>query len=127
MHINPETGAARPDDITETPFSDDDTYGTYVAIFMKCSDAAKSNISSDVLEESSIMLAKMRGLMHPILRCKVEYSKSAKDLSNVWHKWNNNQAVGTRDFVPDVNDQYKLWSALRIFYCAAEEVKAIPT
>ena len=52
MHINPEARAACPDDITETPFSDDDTYDAYVAIFMKCSDAAKSTSSDDVLEES---------------------------------------------------------------------------
>ena len=47
MHINPEARADSPNDINETPFSEDDTYDAYVAIFMKCSDAAKSTISAD--------------------------------------------------------------------------------
>ena len=52
MHIDPEARADLPNDLTETSFSDDATYDAYVAIFMKCSDAAKSTSSDDVLEES---------------------------------------------------------------------------
>ena len=118
MHINPEARAACPDDITETPFSDDDTYDAYVAIFMKCSDAAKSTISAYALEESPTMLSKMRGLMQPNLICKVDYAEAAKELRNVWHKWHNNQAASTRDFILDVNDQDDWCNALHIFYCA---------
>ena len=50
IHIDAEGRASNPGDITKTPFSYDATYDAYVAIFMKCGDAAKLTISADVLE-----------------------------------------------------------------------------
>ena len=85
---------------------------------MKCGDAAKSTSSDDVLAEYSNMLSKMRGLMQPNLRCKVDYSEAEKYLSNVWHKWHNNQAASTWAFILDVNDQDDCCVARRIFSCA---------
>ena len=83
MHINPEARADSPNDINETPFSDDATYDAYVAIFMKFGDAAKLSSSDDVLAEYPTMLCKMRGLMQPTLWCKFDCAEAAKDLSNV--------------------------------------------
>ena len=62
----------------------------------------------------------MRGLMQPNLRCEVDYSEAAKELSNLWHKWHSNKSAGTRAFKLDVNDQDECCTALHIFSYAAK-------
>ena len=73
------------------------------------------------------MLNKIRGLLTPQLRNKVDYKEATKDCNNIAVMWLKNEAAGTRAFTPDVNDRDECYASLKIYSCALEESKIIQT
>ena len=73
------------------------------------------------------MIPKMRKLLDTKIRDEIDFSEAAKDCSNIHCKWLYNESAGRRAFIPDVNDRDECYSALRIYSCALEESKLIPT
>jgi len=72
------------------------------------------------------MNKKMRGLLHPKHKAKVDYEEAAKDVSNIWWYWSQGPASGTSAFIPSVHDRDECYAALRIFSKADDEAKLIP-
>ena len=127
LQLDPADRAARPGDLTKTPISDDGEHDEYLRVVSLCTETAKSSSSQDVLVEAKSMIPKMRKLLDPKHRDEVDFSEAAKDCSTIHCKWLNNEPAGTRAFIPDVDDRGECYSALRIYSCALEESKMIPT
>ena len=69
----------------------------------------------------------MRGLFAPNFWFEVDFTKIMKDCSSTVYKWLHNEAVGTRAFIPNTNNQDECYAALQICLCALKESKIIPT
>ena len=46
------------------------------------------------------MIAKMRGLLDPLVKLEVDYDEAIKDVSNVAFMWRMNAAAGKKGFYP---------------------------
>jgi len=72
------------------------------------------------------MIAKMWGLLDPLVKFEVDYDEAIKDVSNVAFMWRMNAAAGKRAFIPDIEDRNLCYNAVTIFSHATEELKQIP-
>ena len=127
LQMDPADRAARPGDLIEAPISNDAEHDEYLRIVLQCTQTAEASLSEDVRVEARSMIPKMKGLLVPKLRAEVDFTEALKDCSHIHYKWLNNEAAGTRAFIPDINDRDDCYSALRIYSCALEESKLIPT
>ena len=125
--MDPPDRASRPGNLSESPFSNDADFDEYLGQVLACQKIADKSRSPNVLDESKIMLTKMRGLLTLQLRDEVDYKEAKKDCRNITVMWLKNEAAGTRAFIPDVNDRDQCYTALKIYLCALEESNLIPT
>ena len=67
------------------------------------------------------MIPKMRGLLKPTSKDEVDFAEATKDCSKNFMWWVDNQPAGNRAFIPDDTDREVCFSALKMYFCAAEE------
>jgi len=127
IHLERSSRASRPKNFTEEPVSNADEFDRYCEVVSECEKIAHSSSSSDVKAEAKSMIPKMRGLLKPELRDEVDFNEAAKDCSNVFAHWLNNEPAGTRAFIPSKEDRDKCYAALQIYSCALEESQLIPS
>ena len=104
--LPPPKSSAQPKDyLNEDIFFNEENFEKYLNLVKLCTDAFETSESSDVLAEGPSMIAKMRGLLDPLVKFEVDYDEAIKDVSNVAFMWRMNAAAGKRAFVPDTEDR----------------------
>jgi len=119
--------AARPSNLKEGTAFEEKPFEEYCSLVRQCQDAALESTSADVRLEARSMLPKLRGLLDPSIKYEVDYHEATKDGCNVLSCWRNGDAAGRRAFIPDTRTRDECYAALKIFSCAEEEAKRIPS
>ena len=52
--------------------------------------------------DARTVIPKMRGLLAPAAKSKVDFCEEMKNASNIPAKWLNDDITGTRAFIPDL-------------------------
>ena len=90
---SPPKRSARPkDNLNEDIFFNEEKFDKYLNLVKLCTDTFETSESSDVLAEGPSMIAKMRGLLDPLVKFEVDYDEAIKDVSNVAFMWRMNAA-----------------------------------
>ena len=81
--LPPPKSSAQPKDyLNEEIFFNEENFEKYLNLVKLCTDAFETSESSDVLAEGPSMIAKMRGLLDPLVKFEVDYNEAIKDVSN---------------------------------------------
>ena len=112
--------------LKEDSVFDEQAFDDYCKLVRECTNLGKNSSNPDVRAEARSMIPKMRGLLKPTSKDEVDFAEATKDCSNIFMWWVDNQPAGNRAFIPDDTDREVCFSALKIYFCAAEEAKHIP-
>ena len=69
-------------------------FDKYAKLVLQCADITMTPLSSDVRLEELSMISKMRGLLDPDVKDKVDYEEVVKEVSNIWLQWLQGEAAG---------------------------------
>jgi len=126
-NLEPSERSSCPEQSLKEPnIFDPDAFIKYCDVVKRCSDAASSSTNHDVALEALTMIPKMKSLMASPVKFEVDFEEAAKDCGNIFLWWIDNQAAGTRAFIPSYKDREVCANARVVYSCATKEASQIP-